>query len=130
AFRRANFNLSSRSRGTVMKKAIVTLVLIAVVGVIGWQAWQRYQAKQQANNGQQRRGGGGAVAVEVTASSRRTLVDARVFAGTLEPNSQFVVAPKVSGRLATLAVDLGDAVKPGEPIATLDADEYEQDVKQ
>src|SRR5690606_4312652 len=56
------------------------------------------------------------------------IADRRGFSGTLEPRAQFVAAPKVSGRIEELRVDIGDEVQPGAVVAVLDADEFEQAV--
>ncbi len=54
----------------------------------------------------------------------------RMFSGTLAPTAQFVAAPKVSGRIETLYVDLADPVIRGQEVAKLDDDEYVQAVAQ
>lgn len=52
----------------------------------------------------------------------------RTFSGTLEAAAQFVVAPKVNGRIVRLEADLGDAVTRGQVVAELDGSEYAQAV--
>jgi len=69
-------------------------------------------------------------AVEVGPIRRETIELRRVFTGTLESPAQFVVAPKVGGRVAHLAVDLGDRVQNGQILAELDDEEFEQAVVQ
>jgi len=54
----------------------------------------------------------------------------RMFSGTLAPTAQFVAAPKVSGRIESLYVDLADPVIQGQEVAKLDDDEYVQAVAQ
>jgi RND family efflux transporter MFP subunit len=66
------------------------------------------------------------VAVEVTPVRRTTIRDIGQFTGSLKPRAYFVIAPKVSGRLERLHVDIGDAVKRGQLIAELDDEEYAQ----
>jgi multidrug efflux pump subunit AcrA (membrane-fusion protein) len=56
--------------------------------------------------------------------------DVAQFTGTLISKSRFVVAPKVSGRLEKLLVNIGDPVKDGDPVAVLDSAEYDQQVAQ
>src|SRR5690606_20176279 len=48
----------------------------------------------------------------------------RTYSGTLESPAQFVVAPKVGGRVERLFVDLGDAVERGRVVAELDDAEF------
>jgi RND family efflux transporter MFP subunit len=68
--------------------------------------------------------------VEVAVVERRPLDLERTFTGTLEADSEFVVAAKVGGRIERLAVDLADRVKRGQAVAILDDAEYAQAVKQ
>lgn len=85
---------------------------------------------QQRNAAKPRQTQAQAVAVAVQPVRRETVRDVRVFTGTVSPNSQFIVAPKVAGRLERLLVDIGDEVKSGDLIARLDDLEYQQQVKQ
>jgi len=66
------------------------------------------------------------VPVEVAPVGRGPLRLVRTVTGSLEAAAQFVVAPKVGGRIAELAVDLGDAVERGQVVAVLDDDEFAQ----
>jgi len=52
----------------------------------------------------------------------------RTFTGALEAHASFTVAPKVAGRVETIAVDIADPVRRGQVVAQLDDAEYEQDV--
>jgi RND family efflux transporter MFP subunit len=54
----------------------------------------------------------------------------RTFNGTLEAQAEFMVAPKVGGRIERLAVNLADLVERGQVVAELDNDEYVQAVTQ
>ncbi len=68
------------------------------------------------------------VAVEVAPVQNATIREIELFTGSLLPRSYFVVAPKVSGRLEKLLVDIGDTVKQGQLIAVLDDKEYVQNL--
>ena len=70
------------------------------------------------------------LAVEVKPVRKATIRDLHLFTGTLYPRSQFMVAPKVGGRLEKLMVNIGDRVKRGQLIAKIDDDEYLQQVDQ
>ncbi len=50
--------------------------------------------------------------------------------GSLYADEESVVGAKVAGRVAEVHVDLGDAVKAGDPIATLDQQEFRLQVAQ
>lgn len=71
-----------------------------------------------------REAGGGAVAVEVAPVVQGEIVERRAFTGSLDPASRFQLASRVSGRLLALSVDLGDLVRRGQVVATLDNEEY------
>jgi RND family efflux transporter MFP subunit len=111
-----------------MRKKIVTaVVVLGIVGVFGWAVARRLG---QGGGQQGRRGGAATVAVESAAVRTATIRDVGTFTGSLEPKSQFVVSAKVSGRLKRLLVDVGDPVRRGQVIATLDEEEYVQQVRQ
>jgi RND family efflux transporter MFP subunit len=70
------------------------------------------------------------VPVDVAKIQHGPIVLRRTFSGTLEALSEFVVSPKVSGRVEKLFVNLSDTVKRGQVVAELDNDEYIQAVAQ
>ncbi len=112
-----------------MKRVVTGVVVVVVAALLGWQIYERVQEQAAAEAGGSRPGGA-AVPVEVTPVRTATVRDVAEFTGTLLPRAQFVVAPKVSGRLVRLLVDIGDHVKNGDPVAELDSDEYAQEVAQ
>jgi RND family efflux transporter MFP subunit len=110
-----------------MKKKIFYAVVIVVLGLLGWQIYAMMSASGRPKTMQQ---GKGPVAVEVREVEKRTLKDIGLFTGSLYPKSQFIAAPKVAGRLQKLLVKIGDSVKKEQLIATLENDEYVQQVDQ
>lgn len=68
------------------------------------------------------------VPVEVASLERKTLYLHRTFNGTIEPLAKFTVAPKVSGRIQRLFVDVSDPVKRGQIVAQLEDAEFNQSV--
>jgi RND family efflux transporter MFP subunit len=54
----------------------------------------------------------------------------RTFSGTLEAYTEFIVAPKISGRIERLLVHIADTISKGMVVAELDSDEYIQEVTQ
>ena len=64
-------------------------------------------------------------AVRVTSVVEETWERSVAATGELAPMEQVVVATKVPGRLATLKVDLGQRVRRGEVLATLESRDYE-----
>lgn len=69
-----------------------------------------------------------AVAVEVAPVRVLDLNDYRYFNGTLRPNAQFLITPKVGGLLLKLTVGPGDTVTKGQLIAEIEDDEIAQEV--
>jgi len=109
-----------------MKKFFLILSLIVVLGLLGWQVNQRIFSE----NSQARQRTSMPVGVRVAPVVKRTVQDMGLFTGTLQPRSQYIVAPKIAGRLEKLYVTIGDRVKRGQLIAQLENDEYIKQVDQ
>ena len=109
------------------RKIILTAVAAIIIGLVGWQIYQRAIKSSQ---GQGIRNQAAPVAVEITAVITKTIRDYGNFTGTLVPKSQFMIAPKISGRLEKLMVNIGDRVTRNQLIAELDDEEYSQQVRQ
>ncbi|MFW6159174.1 MAG: efflux RND transporter periplasmic adaptor subunit [Planctomycetota bacterium] len=116
----------------ILKRLVIGIVVLGLLGLLGWQIRAKVVEVREKEAGRGRRGPSGtpAVAVELAPVRRETIREIGRFTGSLAPRSQFVVAPKVTGRLERLAVDVGDTVTPGQLIAKLDDDEYAQGVEQ
>jgi len=110
-----------------MKKVIVVLVVLILVGLIGWQIYLKILAYQKPKVMNRRTP---PVAVEVRPIQKTTVRDMGLFTGSLYPRSQFIVAPKIAGRLEKLLVKIGDPVKRDQTIAVLEDDEFLQQVEQ
>ncbi len=112
-----------------LKTGIFLAVLAAVGGAIGWQVYERLDAEGTASAGREeaeRR----PVPVEVADIATGTITLRRQFTGTLEARAEFVVSPKVGGRLERLTVDLGDPVSRDEVVAQIDDAEHRQALAQ
>lgn len=110
-----------------MKKTLIVLGVAVVVGLIGWRI---FQALQSPPGGRARRGAQAPTAVELSTVTTAEIRDIGDFTGTLNPKARFVVAPKISGRLDKLRVNIGDHVLPDQLIAELENDEYRRQVDQ
>jgi len=110
-----------------MKKFIVIGVVFTLAGLLGWQIYQKVNAPQKSTRQRNR---SAKVAVEIRPVQKASIRDIRRFTGTLLPKSQFIVAPKISGRLKKLMFNLGDTVKAGQLVAVLDDEESLQQVDQ
>ncbi len=112
-----------------MKKFALTFL----VGVaLTWWLVSSFLMSADGKGQAGRRGPGGAavVAVETAPLKIGSLVDEGRFVGSIEAASKFMVAPKISGRIKKLFVDIGDQISNGAIIATLDDEELLLDVKQ
>lgn len=105
---------------------IVAVIVIVGLG-LGWTVLNRFQGKQGLRGNQKEER---VAPVEVAEIQQGLIVLRRIFSGTLEASSKFVVAPKVGGQIERLIVDLADVVKQGQVVAELDNDEYVQGVAQ
>ncbi len=104
-------------------------VLVAVLLAVGL-IWVVYGRFSQHGSSGGRRGASTPVPVEVATIEHGPIEFRRTFNGALEPTARFVVAPKVSGRVERLSVDISDMVNRGQIVAELDNDEYVQAVAQ
>lgn len=66
------------------------------------------------------------VAVQVEAVRREGIRDIRELTGTIFPAYQYVVAPKVAGRIMDIGVRIGDWVEADQVVARLDDAEFQQ----
>ena len=110
-----------------MKKALAIVVVLGVVGLFGWQVYRKVATSARDPGGRPPQA---AVAVEVAPVRKTTIRDVRQLTGSLLARSQFIVAPKVPGRLERLFVNIGDSVQTDQLIAVLDGEEYAQQVAQ
>ncbi len=70
------------------------------------------------------------VPVETAETEARDLVRRLYVSGSLEASSRLEITPRVGGRIAEIAVDIGDAVEPGDLLLKLDAEEFQQELLQ
>ncbi len=102
-------------------------LVAAVVAALAWTGAERFR---ELADKPVRGPAGGAVPVEVAAVERGPITLRRTFTGTLDPRAELAVAPKLSGRVEQLSVELADTVERGQSVAKLDDDEYVQAVVQ
>ncbi len=110
------------------KTTVVTGLALAVVLILSFllAGPAVRSTPEQAN----RKGNRQPAPVEVAPIERGPIELRRVFNGTLEPQAEFIVAPKVAGRIESLTVNLADTVKRGQIVGRLDSEEYVQSVAQ
>lgn len=114
-----------RSRN--IKVLFLTILLVAAAAALGWLYFD--QGQNQPGSSRSDRGLR-PVPVEVTRIQRGPIALKRTFSGELEALAEFVVSPKVSGRVERMMVNIADTVTRGQVVAELDNDEYVQAVAQ
>lgn len=110
-----------------MRRWVFIALVLVIAAALAWLGNGRLQdlAKKPRPTG-----ASASVPVEVAPIERGPMENRRTFTGTLDPQAEFVVAPKVGGRVEQLDVDLADRVVRGQQVAKLDDDEYVQSVAQ
>jgi len=110
-----------------MRKKIwlAAIVLLLFVFVYWSYATNKDETNKSADKKEAR-----IVPVEVAPVEKGNIELIRTFTGAVEAMDEFVIAPKISGRVIELNVDLSDQVARGQVVARLDNDEYIQAVRQ
>lgn len=110
------------------KSGFIIVIVLILSAALGWQVYQRLleSGHKTASRDMATR----PIPVEVAPVRQGSIQQQRTFSGTLQAQIETVVAPKVSGRIEQLNVDLADLVSPGQVLARLDNDEYVQAVRQ
>lgn len=108
-------------------KTFLLFVLVGCISVTGWAIFVRFQQGQETKKKNRENM---PVPVEVAPIEHGPIRLQRTFSGELEATAEFVVAPKVSGRVKRVLVHIADRVKRGQIVAELDNDEYVQAVAQ
>jgi RND family efflux transporter MFP subunit len=111
-----------------LRRTITILALLALATLLTGAILQRVSELGDAASAQ---GAERAPApVEVAPIERGPITLRRTFSGTLEAAAQFVVAPKVAGRVRRVDVDLGDTVERGQVVVLIDDEEFVEAVNQ
>lgn len=103
--------------------SIAAVLILALGGLI-------VKRLAESSSGPKERPGPGTPAVEVADVARRPIALTRVSSGTLEASAEFVVAPKVGGRIERVHVDLSDPVRRRQVVVELEDAEFKQAVAQ
>jgi RND family efflux transporter MFP subunit len=108
-------------------KIFILTVILLGAAALGWLIFDQLQSRPVSSKSARTLR---PVPVEVAQIQRGSIALQRTFSGELEALTQFVVAPKVSGRVERVIVNIADTVKRGQVVAELDNDEYVQAVAQ
>lgn len=96
--------------------------------VLLFLVWRIYTLIFSGDEDGGKRGARPPVAVTVDSVRHAAIEEIRQYTGTIYPLYQYVVAPKISGRIIEINKRIGDWVNSGETIAKIDAAEYQQAV--
>ncbi len=107
-----------------MRKYLALAMVLLVLGLAGMKIYQEVIRPAEAPTGP----GSRALAVTVEPVRTADLYKRAELSGTLIAEKEFIVAPKVSGRLEKLYVDIGDEVVNGRLIAEINSEEFTQEV--
>jgi RND family efflux transporter MFP subunit len=108
-----------------MKKKVLIIIGIIFLAFLAWRVVGLIQKKSVSAA---KRPARPPVAVQVDRVIYEPIMEIREFTGTVYPFYQYVVAPKVSGRIVEIRKRIGDPVRRGEIIARIDDAEYQQAV--
>jgi RND family efflux transporter MFP subunit len=101
-----------------MKKWIIVGVLI-IAAYFGYKRWPALKAKEDAAALEQR--------PKTAVAEQRDIRFSVPAAGEITPAEQVSVRPEINGRIQTLPVDIGDEVKAGQVLFTLDDKELQNE---
>ena len=104
-----------------MKKTAAILIALALLGLLGWQVWTKLNktgAKARINPGRT------AVMVEATTVRRADMARRISYPGSLEASAQFIISPRIPGRLKRLLVNIGDPVTRNQVVVEIVDEEY------
>jgi RND family efflux transporter MFP subunit len=108
-------------------KFIVMMVTLIGAAVLGWLIFNQIQNRTSSST---RDRVSRPVPVEVAPVQRGPIALQRTFSGELEAQAEFVAAPKVTGRVERVMVNIADTVTRNQVVAELDDEEYVQAVAQ
>jgi RND family efflux transporter MFP subunit len=117
-----------------MRKPLVIAFIVAVLGVAGFYAFGRNGGGVPAGAGPSPGPGGrpprAPMTVEFATASRAAIAEQILVVGNLIGAATVEVVPRVNGRLSSVDVKMGDAVRRGQVIARVDDREIQQQVRQ
>ncbi|MBN2428859.1 MAG: efflux RND transporter periplasmic adaptor subunit [Deltaproteobacteria bacterium] len=113
-------------KSSTLKLVVLLLSVVAIWLIVKWvQNPQRKQEDTKTATTSQR-----PVPVETAPIKIGPIEQLRTFSGSLEAQAEFVAAPKVSGRIEKIFLNIAEPVHRGQVIGELDNDEYIQAVNQ
>lgn len=109
-----------------MRKFVVLAILLAVVAAVGYV----YVTTETKAKDPKRGSRASVVAVETALITKADLGDRVVFTGSIRAEERYDAAPKITGIVRQVNFNVGDIVRRGAVLATLDDDEHALAVEQ
>ncbi len=112
---------------SIGQRRVFLAVILIGAAALGWGLFDQWPDRTGLTGG-----GGGLLRTPVEAAGieQGSIALNRTFSGELEALAAFVAAPKISGRVERVLVNIADTVKRGQVVAELENDEYVQTVAQ
>ena len=114
-------------KSAVPRNLLIGVLVLGVGAGLGWVVFRHFQ---DGAPGRKSAGDRKPVPVEAARITHGSIALERTFSGELEALAEFVVAPKVGGRITRVTVNIADTITRGQVVAELDDDEYVQAVAQ
>lgn len=99
-----------------------------VILFLSFLSWRIFKLVTKESDNNFSSGKDQAVAILAETIKLETIQDIKEFTGTIYPAYQYIIAPKISGRLEKITKRIGDFVAENEIIATIDDSEYQQEL--
>ncbi|MFH1743424.1 MAG: efflux RND transporter periplasmic adaptor subunit [bacterium] len=108
-----------------MRQFLITVVVLALGAAVAWRLLTMAAPQKEAGMR-----GKAPIAVECIKATSGDIDDVSEFTGLLAGKAEVLVSPKIAGRVKAISVNLGDKVKEGQLLATLDDDEAQHAVQE
>ncbi len=112
-----------------MNRKLVLAGVFLLAGLIAFRLYQEWPSDDAAGGFQMPPGGFGRP-VSSAVAEYGAVFEAVTLVGSLRAQEQVEVSPRVSGRVESMRVDIGDAVQVGDLLAELEDDELLQQLQQ
>ena len=119
--KRSVADAAARARGAVLLAMLLGVALLATAC-----ASQGAAAQAPAQTAEP----SAAVPVEVATAETGAITQVLEYSGNLQPQRSVIVVPRVGGQIDSVQVKVGDRVKAGDPIAVIESDAYNLQLKQ
>ncbi|MCE5251953.1 efflux RND transporter periplasmic adaptor subunit [bacterium] len=109
-----------------MRKKVLIVIGVIFIAFMTWRIVSHVKGPVTGAPG----GGRPPVAVEIESVRQAPIKEIHQFTGTVFPIYQYIISPKVSGRVVEIRKRIGDWVTKGEVVARIDDAEYQQAVRE